>query len=189
MTMTMFSLQDGPVAGGMKDGTVTLEKDGGDALVQGTQAVPTGDPSQGGKTGKVVEIQLKGPMSHAYTEILMLLLGKKEGSPDGMRMETVQQLLYLNEIENAPDEHDKSIVYVFDGKTMDLGDVADLGDAIVGAGATEDKSRVYGVIENAEAFVDKHPGNQMLDQVLRMAHNAGTNIYFSREAWFKSIGL
>ena len=141
------------------------------------------------ENGKVVEIQLKGPMSHAYTEILMMLLGKKEGSPDGMRMESMQQVLYLNDLENEEQEKDKSIVYVYDGKTMNLGDLVDLSDAIVEGSVGVDKTRVFGVIENATEFVEKHPGNTMLDQTLRMARNTGSDIYFNKSTWLKSIGF
>lgn len=195
--MTTFNLQDTTMASGSKDGTAALEKKTtenaqveGDASLGSNGGVSNVEKAKS-EGGKVVEIYLKGPLSHAYTEILNTLLGRKEGSSKGMRMESTQQTLYLNgAMDIAEDiERDKSLVYVFDGKTMNLGDLTDLSDAIIDAQSKKDRSTVSAVVEHADVFMDKHPGSGALDHVLRMARRGGGEVFFSQTGWLRSLGF
>ncbi len=191
--MTTFNLNDSSMGSGSKNGTVALDKK--EVTTTGNGSASTGAeiyPAKGApQNGKVVEIYLKGPLSHAYTEILNTLLGRKEGSAKGMRMEGIQQTLYINGAMDISDdiERDKSLVYVFDGKTMNLSDLTDLSDAIVDAQNSKDKSVVSAVIQDADNFVDRHPNTGGLDHVLRMARRAGGDIYFTQSGWLRSIGF
>jgi hypothetical protein len=171
-----------------------LKNEDGTTQTQVATTEASGNAPTDGK-GVIKEIYLKGPMGHAYTEILRMLLGKKEGGPDALRSESMQQAVLLQQLEEEVagldpiDEKLRRYVYVYDGKTMTLGDVAEMGDAILKARA-ENKHNVEVVIENCDSFLKSGVNNnQMFDQVLRMAGEAHTPVYFSQQTWLASHHL
>lgn len=180
--MSVFRLTEAPASAEKKE-----------EVKPDVQAPVDNQPTDG--KGVIKEIYLKGPMGHAYTEVLRLLLGKKEGGPDALRNESIQQAVMLQQLEEEVagldpiDEKLKRYVYVYDGKSMTLGDVAEMGDAILKA-RTESTNNVEIVIENCESFLKSATNNnQMFDQVLRMAGESAMPVYFNRETWLNAHHL
>lgn len=101
-----------------------------DEPVVGAQ-VPTGEEAKP-EIAEVKEIVLKGPIGHAYTEVLNHLLSKKDNKTGVIRNETMTQLLVSSvreaeeESENDLSEANRAYIFVNDGRKMNLGEVDEM---------------------------------------------------------------
>lgn len=77
------------------------------------------------------EVVLRGPIGHAYTEVLNHLLSKKKNKTGVIRNENMTQLMVsvMQDEEDPSDvnsEANKAYIFVNDGRKMNLGEIDDM---------------------------------------------------------------
>ena len=142
----------------------------------------------------IKEIILKGPLGHAYTEALQLLLNKQTNASRDIRQESVQQAFQAKlfiEGEEPTDsipDNAKGFVYIYDGKTMGLGDLTNLFDDIAGAKeAHPDAGYISGVIQNAEHLLKDQTKAKNLETMTKALEEMKVPLHFSEPAAISGI--
>lgn len=148
------------------------------------------------QTGKEVikEIHLKGPLGHAYTEALRLVLGKNSNTELGLRNENVYQAIQASiltenqESDNSLSENQKGYVYVYDGKKLGIGDVGEIFDQVTSKTNTApQKGYLSVVVENPETVFRNEAMNMRLENLSSSLQAMGIPLYFTRDAAIGSI--
>ena len=148
-----------------------------------TQASPSDEP----KKEVVKEIILKGPLGHAYTEALKLLLNKETNPDRELRQESVYQAIQANVIHSEveddlePKKENNTYVYVYDGKRMDMGDINQLFDSVNALkGPNDEAFDVVAVIENAEELLREKSTSNAVEEMTLSFESRGIPLYFTR---------
>ena len=137
--------------------------------------------------GKIKEIILKGPLGHAYTEALNLLLDKKTNPDRDIRQESVYQSLVANILQdetesdqNTPGDM-KAYVYVYDGRKMGLGELSEMFEEISNKKeAIPEGGYVCAVVENAEVLLDQPHLSKPFEKTILALENRKVNFFFSK---------
>ena len=144
-------------------------------------------PSDESKKEVVKEIILKGPLGHAYTEALKLLLNKETNADRELRQESVYQALQANVIHDEaeddlePKKEDNTYVYVYDGKRMGMGDLNKLFDSVNATkGPNDEAIDVVAVIENAEELLREKSTSNAVEEMTLSFESRGIPLYFTR---------
>lgn len=144
----------------------------------------------------VREIILKGPLSHAYTEALNILLDKNENKTQDLRQESVHLALHAAQIVEDEEEEAagpvpdsaKAFVYVYDGKKMGLSDVSEMYEELSQIKETRPEAGfVGGVIENAETMLSDPSAARNLETMTVSFEHMKIPLYFSRTACMNSL--
>ena len=148
--------------------------------------------------GVVKEIVLKGPMSHAFTEVLNILLDRKTNPEGVLRTESSQMALTALEAleedeENADLENAaRAYVYVYNGKTMTLGDVVNMVEKALEDRQAHPKSEVAVVVNNAEKVIDGKDTSRAMSMATQQLRQEGVHLFFRQEKaldWVASMML
>lgn len=180
--MTLFRLteetEENKTEVAVKDAPPTSE-----APLSNTQATPSDEP----KKEAVKEIILKGPLGHAYTEALKLLLNKETNPDRELRQESVYQAIQANVIHSEaeddlePKKENNTYVYVYDGKRMDMGDINQLFDSVNAVKGPNDQAiDVIAVIENAEELLGKKSTSNAVEEMTLSFESRNIPLYFTR---------
>lgn len=151
------------------------------------------DTTEESKSG-VKEIILKGPLGHAYTEALKLLLNKTTNKSGDIRQENMQEALISQVIleeeeptESIP-ENSKGFVYVYDGKKMGTGELSNMFEDLSGAKeAHPEAGYVSGTIENAEALLKDPAKARNLETMMLSLESVGIPLHYTRKACLDGI--
>lgn len=184
--MATFRLNEVPV-----DNKAVQEVQQPDAVAM--QAGQT-TPGEEGKSGVIKEIVLKGPLGHAYTEALQLLLCKETNATGDIRQENMQQAIQAQFVidEETPvsslPENAKGFIYVYDGKKMSLGDVNNMFDDLAAVKEAHPQAGyVNGTIENAGVLLDNPRTASSLEMLTAHMESIGVSLHFSRTSSLNSI--
>ena len=137
--------------------------------------------------GVVKEIVLKGPMSHAFTEVLNILLDRKTNPEGVLRAENSHMALTALEAmeedeENADLENAaRAYVYVYNGKTMTLGDVVNMVEKALEDRQAHPKSEVAVVVNNAEKVIDGKDTSRAMSMATQQFRQEGVRLFFRQE--------
>ena len=144
-------------------------------------------PSDESKKEVVKEIILKGPLGHAYTEALKLLLNKETNPDRELRQESVYQAIQANVIHSEVEDdleskkEDSTYVYVYDGKRMGMGDINKLFDSVNATkGPNGEAIDVVAVIENAEELLREKSTSNAVEEMTLSFESRGIPLYFTR---------
>lgn len=146
------------------------------------------------KRGVIKEIVLKGPLGHAYTEALNLLLNKRNNKTGGLRQETMQQA-FLTEVlpedqrkVEAVPENARGYVYVYDGRKMASNDLTNMFEDLAGAkDAHPEAGYVSGTIENAEDLLENPIRSKVLSMVQTGLQEKNITLHYDRERSLEAI--
>lgn len=142
---------------------------------------------EGAKEGVVKEIVLKGPMSHAFTEVLNILLDRKTNPEGVLRKENVSMALTAleaveeegaNDVENAA----KAYVYVYNGKTMVLGDVVNMVEKAITDRQAHPQSEVAVLVNHPESVVEGRDTAKAMSLATAQLRQEGVHLFFRQEA-------
>lgn len=147
------------------------------------------------KKNGIKEIILKGPLGHAYTEALNLLLNKQTNASGEIRQESFQEAMqaqiYLDEEQEGDDvvpDSAKGFVYVYDGKKMGLNDVSNMFEDLAGSKQTHpDVGHISGTVENAEHLLKDAAKSRSLETMTLALEAIGIPLFFSRKATMNSL--
>ena len=161
---------------------------------ENAEALTTGQEPNAEAPGTIKEIILKAPLGHAYTEALNLLLDKKTNKNRDIRQESVYQALHANvladEAEGDPNtpDHNKAFVYVYDGKKMNMGDLAHLYDDV--AEKTEkvpEAGYVCVVIDNSQDLLDQPSMAKPFEQTMLALESMKVKFFFGTNGGINGI--
>jgi hypothetical protein len=144
--------------------------------------------------GKIKEIILKGPLGHAYTEALNLLLDKKTNPDRDIRQESVYQslvaIILQDEAESDPNVSGdlKAYVYVYDGKKMGMGELSEMFEEISSKKeAIPEGGYVCAVVENSESLLDQPHLSQPFEKTILALENRKINFFFSKSGAINGV--
>lgn len=144
----------------------------------------------------VKEIILKGPLSHAYTEALNLLLDRNENKTQDLRQENVHMALHAaiiieeneEEMNGSIPDSGRAFLYVYDGKKMGLSEVSNMYEELTSAKSGHPEAGyVGGVIENVENLINKPEVGKNLDTMGLSLEAMKIPLYYSRNACMNGL--
>ena len=140
------------------------------------------------------EVVVRGPASHAMTEVLNIFLGKHTGGEamanlrmEKMRVEsTVLQSVTMQQIQDEEDEEEqkgkaKAYVYVFDGRKMNLQDV-DVLEQVMEQAPTDGGYVAAVVVDRGDEFVMRHHAPEALRSLEIRAESVGIPFFLTTTA-------
>lgn len=153
-------------------------------------------------TQKVIrEVVVRGPASHAMTEVLNIFLGKHNGGEamanlraETMRMESaILQSVTIQQIQDEEDDEEhkskaKEYVYVFDGRKMSLQDV-DALEQIMENPTTNDGYVAAVVVDRGDEFVMRHQSPEALNALEIRAESAKIPFFLTIGACGRHFGV
>ena len=175
-----------------KTGLGTIDPDmKGDAKPTATEEEKS-DEQKAADKGMVKEIVLKGPLSHAFTEVLNIMLDRKTNPEGVLRKENVAMAMAAIEAtEEDPDVADahKAYVYVYNGATMGLGDVVNMVEAAQAHKEEHPESELAILVQNADQVVSGKDTAKVMDMAVEQFRQEGITLFFRQEkavSWVKS---
>ena len=170
----------------------------GDGVKSPDNSAMTETPA--GSEKVVREVVLRGPASHAMTEMLNIFLGKHNGGDslanlrsEKMRVEsTILQSVTMQQIQEEEEEEEqkgkaKAYVYVFDGRKMGLHDVDALEQIL--EKPQEDGGYVAAVtVDHADQFVQNHKAPMALSDIAQRAESKGIPFFYTVGACGRYFG-
>ena len=146
------------------------------------------------KGGKIKEIYLKAPFSHAVTEVLNMLLSKKDNPSRELRQESVVQALQAKVLgdpedfdETMPDAN-KGYVYVIDGQRIMMDE---LPDAMMELEALHESKEQPGfkavIFDNAERIIGDPAKSAVLDTAVQRMEQIGVKVFFDADVGLKAL--
>ena len=174
---------------------------------QNKEGQPAGQlaPGMGGETQQVVdsteqqqqsdsgikEIILKGPLSHAYTEALNLLLNKKDNrtgvirSENNMTQMVAGGLSEEQEEELSPADSNRSYVYVYDGRRMNLGEIEAMASRVADTKKNNPAAGYVGVVVEGYDEIsrgDPSKAEYLGMQMMHLESEYGVKVIYTRNA-------
>ena len=187
--MSTFRLNDEPT---QVEKAVAEDK----AAVKAAAATPTEaeQKEQDEKGGKIKEIYLKAPFSHAVTEVLNMLLSKKDNPSRELRQESLVQALQAKVLgdpedfdESMPDAN-KGYVYVIDGQRIMMDE---LPEAMIELEALHEAKEQPGfkavIFDNSEKILENSSKSATLNVAVQRMEQIGVKVYFNVEAGLKDL--
>lgn len=173
---------------------------GGAGAIAG-QAQPVEGSTAAAPQKVVREVVVRGPASHAMTEVLNIFLGKHNGGSDmanlraeKMRTEsTILQSVTMQQIQEEEEAEEqkgkaKAYVYVFDGRKMALHDV-DLLEQVMEKPDTDDGYVAAVVVDRGDEFVMRHKAPEALQALEIRAEASKIPFFMTIEACGRHFGV
>ena len=146
-------------------------------------------PENVSSSGQVKEIYVRGPLSHAYTEALNILLNKKDNHDREIRNESVYQALKANVFSEEENQQENELppeaqgfIYVYDGKRLGNSELAEMFNNI--EELSKEKPGVgfkAVVIENADSLLEDPVKAGNLNLNMQSFESRKVKVFFSRE--------
>lgn len=189
--MTIFRLND--AVANVESGQTGLAPKDPNGAGAPTKVTDVAEPAAGGeKEGTIKEIILKGPMSHAFTEVLNIMLDRKTNPEGVLRKESVQMAVATFEAaEEDPDVmgDQKAYVYVYNGQVMSLGDVVNMVEAAQVEKEAHPESQVVVVVDQADKVVQNPATAKAMGMATSQLRQEGITLFLRKESavnWVKS---